>query len=389
MNRRIGIFIGILLLCVLAIGLLIWLRSSEAPPATAPTPPPEEAARTQGSGSLPGQMGSGRRASGSWWEVEFTAPIYPDDPQRHKGGLDARLVDLMNRAERSLDIAIYDFDLANVAQAMAQAAGRGIRVRVVTDTDTLRNRDKAIQKAWQILREANIRIVDDNRPSIMHHKFTVVDGELVATGSWNYTDGDTYRLNNHLLILRSKEIAASYTAEFEQMFVQRRFSGSKSQRNPYPVITIGRSRVETYFAPQDRPASRIIDLIKNAQREVHFLAFSFTHDEIGRALLERHQAGVRVVGVFETVGSNTPFSEFNRLKEAGVEVYQDGNPWSMHHKVFIIDSHIVVTGSFNFSQNANRDNDENMLVIDDPALAVVFEQEFQFILDRAKQGRPP
>jgi phosphatidylserine/phosphatidylglycerophosphate/cardiolipin synthase-like enzyme len=60
--------------------------------------------------------------------------------------------------------------------------------------------------------------VGDNRQPIMHNKFTVVDQAVVQTGSWNYTDGDTYHLNNNMIVISSKELAANYTAEFNKMF---------------------------------------------------------------------------------------------------------------------------------------------------------------------------
>ena len=81
-------------------------------------------------------------------------------------------------------------------------------------------------------------------------------------------------------------------------------------------------------------------------------------------------------GVFETTGSDTRFSEYTKLREAGVEVYRDGNPYAMHHKVMVIDDHLTIFGSFNFSQNAADDNDENLLVVDDPLFAQPFGAEF-------------
>jgi phosphatidylserine/phosphatidylglycerophosphate/cardiolipin synthase-like enzyme len=53
----------------------------------------------------------------------------------------------------------------------------------------------------------------------------------------------------------------------------------------------------------------------------------------------------------------------------------------MHEKVIIIDDRIVIFGSFNFSGNADTSNDENLLIIDDPNIASLFEQEFQKVFD--------
>ncbi len=71
------------------------------------------------------------------------------------------------------------------------------------------------------------------------------------------------------------------------------------------------------------------------------------------------------------------------MKKAGLDVLQDGNPYVMHHKVFIIDGREVIFGSFNFSENADTSNDENLLIVDDPALAQAFEAEFQRVREVA------
>ena len=55
----------------------------------------------------------------------------------------------------------------------------------------------------------------------------------------------------------------------------------------------------------------------------------------------------------------------------------------MHHKVIIIDGRTVIFGSFNFTSNADKDNDENLLIVDDPALAKAFEAEFQRVREVA------
>ncbi len=342
-----------LLLAVAATALLL------AQPSTIPATPPQEV------------------AAGTW-EVAFTQPRIPDDRSRPSGGLDARLVRLMDSATQTLDVAVYDFDLRSVAEAMARAAQRGVRVRMVTDSDTLGNtRQPEVQAAFKILVEAGVPIVADGRPAIMHHKFTVVDGEWVQTGAWNYTDGDTYRLNNNLAIFRSRELAQNYTAEFEKMFVQRRFGPAKPRGSPYPVVDVEGMRVESYFSPQDGVAARIIQRINQAQRKIRFLAFSFTHNGIGDAMLARARAGVDVEGVFETTGAKTTFSEYGRMKQAGLPVYLDGSPYAMHHKVILIDDRVTLFGSFNFSGNADKENDENLLVVEDAAFAAQFEAEYQ------------
>ncbi|MCC7106737.1 MAG: phospholipase [Chloroflexi bacterium] len=336
----------------------------------------------------PGKPASGSVAA-DWYDLFFTQPLIPDRKELHHGGLDERLVAMMDEATISLDVADYDFDLENVALAMAKALARGVRVRMVTDTDTLEDRNnQEIQHALQIVREAGIGIVGDNRQPIMHHKFVVKDGAEVWTGSWNFTDGDTYRLNNNSIRIRSPQLAANFSAEFEKMFVKHEFGPSKSPGDPNPTITVGGATIEMYFSPRDRPARPLAARIRAATKSVHFLAFSFTHDDLGQAVMERQKAGVEVVGVFEKTGSETAASEYPKMKAAGLEVYQDGSPYVMHHKVFVLDGRTTAFGSFNFSSNADRDNDENLLIVDDPGLATQFEAEFQRMVALAKQPAP-
>lgn len=352
-----------------------------AAPASRPTLPPAAPPPV----AEPGDSTALHRYKGEWYQLYFTNPRYPDAPENHAGGIDVHLAALIDTARQSIDVAAYDFDLENVASALADAAGRGVRVRMVTDTDTLTSDNPAVQRAIGVVQKAGIPIVDDQRPAIMHDKFVVVDGVVVWTGSWNLTVGDTYRLNNNAIRIVSPELARNYTLEFEQMFVQRRFGPSKQASLDDPVLTIGGARVENYFAPEDQVEQKIIGRIEQATTSIHFMAFSFTSDTIGKAMREREKAGVQIAGVFETTGSETLFSEYGKFHKLKLDVLQDGNPYLMHHKVIIIDSTTVIFGSFNFTSNANSDNDENLLIVDDPALAQAFEAEFQRVHAQAKR----
>jgi phosphatidylserine/phosphatidylglycerophosphate/cardiolipin synthase-like enzyme len=129
-----------------------------------------------------------------------------------------------------------------------------------------------------------------------------------------------------------------------------------------------------------------VDLIHGARENVQFLAFSFTSDDLADALLERYLAGVEITGVMESdqVESNTG-SDYQRFRDAGMDVRLDGNPDQMHHKVIIIDGQIVVTGSYNFSRSAEEKNDENLLVIHSPEIAALYMEEFQSVLSQAQK----
>lgn len=364
-----------LLVCIVLVGLLIWFYWDRIPGLNTIPKPGTEA----GPPSSPSPVAVGP------YEIYFTTPTYPDRPENRHGGIDEKFVAFVNSANKTLDIAAYEFDLENVAQAMAQARARGVTIRMVTDSDTINaTRDEVTQKALKIVRDAAIPIVPDERAPIMHDKFAVRDGEEIWTGSWNLTVGDTYRLNNNAVRMRSPELARLYTQEFEQMFVQKKFGPNRPKGNPAPPVRVGEMQVQVMFSPDNGVAQRLADRIKQAQTQVRFLAFSFTQDAMGQAVLDRAKNGVSVAGVFEKTGSETRFSEYGAMKQAGLEVYQDGNPYVMHHKVFVLDGRTTVFGSFNFSDGADKENDENCVIVDDPGFAGRYLEEVDRMLALAR-----
>jgi phosphatidylserine/phosphatidylglycerophosphate/cardiolipin synthase-like enzyme len=123
----------------------------------------------------------------------------------------------------------------------------------------------------------------------------------------------------------------------------------------------------------------IIPIVNFAQSSIRFLAFSFTDFPLANAMIERALNGVNVAGVYEKVGSDTDAAEFDTLACAGILVRRDGNPTFMHNKVIIVDERFVITGSLNFSTSAEENNDENVIILDNPQIASLYIQEFDRI----------
>jgi phosphatidylserine/phosphatidylglycerophosphate/cardiolipin synthase-like enzyme len=132
------------------------------------------------------------------------------------------------------------------------------------------------------------------------------------------------------------------------------------------------------FSPDDGVAARVMELLRGAQKSIHFMAYSFTADDFGEIVRRKAADGLTVFGVMEAeqVASNKG-TEFDPFQEARLKVFMDGNPGQMHHKVFIIDEKIVITGSYNFSLSAEKKNDENMVIFFDPQIAAQYLAEFQ------------
>ena len=331
---------------------------------------------------LPGCGGRGEvteTVTGEWAAVYFTAPTQSGD---QVPAVDEEVVALIGEARESVDVAAYDLDLESVASALVQAHRNGVRVRLVTD---FTNADEA---AVARIYQAGIPVVARPRGwGIMHDKFFVVDEKWVWTGSWNPTENGTYRNDNNALLIASRALAQDYTVEFEEMF-EGQFGPDSPTNTPYPLVRFeGLDRpvqVEVYFAPEDGVADRLLQLLSSARSHVRFLAFQFTDPRLADALVDLAGEGVTVQGVMEARAAEGPYSQYDRLREGGVEVSLDGNPYTMHHKVLIIDDQIVVLGSYNFTTSADEENDENLLIVHDPEVARAFLAEFERVLEQAQ-----
>lgn len=364
LSSALGCLALIALVGLVAVGFILRTGDALMPGATPPTDTPAPAVSPV-TAALP------------WIQVYFTRPKNPDDGVR-SGGVDEIVAASIDGAQKTLDVVTFEFDSQRLAAALIAAHNRGVRVRFVMDgenTDT---------DAYRRIEFAGIPTVTDSRNAFTHSKFIVIDGQRVWTGSWNLKDSDTYRNDNNLILIESPELAENYTREFEEMFVHKRFGGRKTATTPHPQITIQGVLIENYFSPRDQVATHLIQSIRGAQRSIRFLAFSFTSDSIAQAMLDRARAGVSVAGVFETRGGDTSASEYGRMKRAGLDVRLDGNPFTMHHKVIIIDESLVITGSYNFSAQADDSNDENVLIIHSPEVAALYLAEFERIYGQAK-----
>ena len=317
-------------------------------------------------------------------QVFFTTPalVYPDRPWQRPSSplLQAVLADI-GTARVSIDVASFDFDIDELTSALLRARRRGVVVRLIVDSENLLTPEVAEQTGR--LQRAGIAVRFDRREPFMHDKILVVDGAIAWLGSWNLTTNDTWRNSNNMLRFASRQIAADYTNEFEQMFAGR-FGTSKRSATPYPHVRLGSTQVEVYFSPEDGVAKHVLQRLAAAKRSIHFMTFSYTADTIADAMVAQAKAGLPVRGVFEAQNARGTGADFNRLQQGGVDVLEDGNCYILHHKVIIVDERTVITGSYNFTGSAERDNDENLVIVDDPVLARAYLDEFERVYAQAQ-----
>jgi phosphatidylserine/phosphatidylglycerophosphate/cardiolipin synthase-like enzyme len=122
-----------------------------------------------------------------------------------------KLIERIDSAQNSLFIAIYSFTHDGIADAVVRAEQRGVEVMVVFDNDQSLNEASDDEKLVQ----AGVKVARRNGSGYMHNKFAVIDGNVVATGSFNYSMNADTRNEENLVFIESGEIADKFKADFD------------------------------------------------------------------------------------------------------------------------------------------------------------------------------
>ena len=137
---------------------------------------------------------------------------------------------------------------------------------------------------------------------------------------------------------------------------------------PTRTPTASSAQVTVLFAPEDPIQRTLIGLINNAQRNILVQAYLFTDDTLANALIRAHKRGVNVEVLLDAqMLTEARGSDGVRLFEAGIPVRLETRFENAHNKIIIFDhdtaNATVVTGSYNFTYNAQRSNAENVVII--------------------------
>jgi len=312
-----------------------------------------------------------------WWEVYFTDPLVINNPDVIAGSIEEKLIQFIDNAQTSIHIASFEFNLTPVAEALIAAKNRGVDVKWVTDDENGLEYDiQPGRGQFSLMAAAGIELKDDaGRSALMHNKFWIFDGQIVWTGSTNISSNGIFKQNNNVLVIRSPEIAFIFEREFQELWSAQLGPRAPSTINNQWVILDG-TPIQVLFSAEDEVVSNLVAVVNDAQTSIRFLAFSFTDYPLAQAMIDRASAGVDVKGIFETFGSGSSSSELKTFRCAGLPVRQDGNGSFLHHKVIVIDSSIVMTGSLNYSSSADEDNEENVVIVDNAEIAALYMQEF-------------
>lgn len=295
------------------------------------------------------------------------------------------IVDLIDKAEKTVDVAMFNNNRVRYRTVLEAAQARGVQVRYITNVGTLNSGLSNPTPTFPVL--------PGNTEALMHNKFVIIDADdvdncWVLGGSMNWTDQNEVNDYNNMVFIQDQALAKAYTIEFEEMWgsdganqgiFSVRFGPAKTDNVPHNYVING-TPVDLYFSPTDNTTLAIENAIKSAENDLQFATLSFTRNELGTAVRNAHSDGVDVRGIIENI--NDQGGEFAFLVDQGVNVLDHPPTGSIHHKYAIIDANggddpMVVTGSHNWSTSAEDRNDENTLIIHSGPIANLFMQEFE------------
>ena len=135
---------------------------------------------------------------------------------------------------------------------------------------------------------------------------------------------------------------------------------------------------EAHFSPGEECPRAIARLMDRASRSVDVCVFTITNDRLADALIAAHRRGIAVRIVTDDAKAEDLGSDVPRFEGAGIPLRVDRSPFHMHHKFAIFDGSKLLTGSYNWTRGASRDNnEENLVVVDDPRLVAPFASTFE------------
>lgn len=155
----------------------------------------------------------------------------------------------------------------------------------------------------------------------------------------------------------------------------------KTVREVEPTAA-GPHLAEAYFSPGDECFRAILRLLAGARKTAEVCVFTITDDRLAAGLLDAHRRGVAVRVITDDSKADDLGSDVDRLEQAGIPVRVDRSPFHMHHKFAVLDGSALLTGSYNWTLGAARDNEENLVVSDDPRLLSPFSATFERLWER-------
>ncbi|MDX2244667.1 MAG: phospholipase D-like domain-containing protein [Leptolyngbyaceae cyanobacterium bins.302] len=354
--------------------------------------------------------------------------------ERHKAGIKVRVV-LENTYARPYSQFTAE-DVANLPERERDRYQEARRLIDLNGDEQLGQNEIDQRDALVMLNNAQIPRIDDTADgsagsNLMHHKFLVIDQQTVIVSSANLTTSDVHgdfksqhsRGNaNNLLKINSPELATVFTEEFNYLWgdgpgnKSDSLFGIKKTFHPARQIQVGSTTIEVQFSPSSKTVSweqstngLISRTLTGAMKSIQMALFVFSDQHLVNQLEPVQQKGITIQALIDPGFAYRPYSE--ALDMMGVSLLDDcrseenNHPWKtaiatvgvprltpgdlLHHKFGIVDQRTTIAGSHNWTDAANRGNDETLLVINNEVVTAHYQREFERLYTNAILGVPP
>jgi len=156
------------------------------------------------------------------------------------------------------------------------------------------------------------------------------------------------------------------------------------------AVSIQAADIQVYFSPQGGCTEAVVANLDKATNTVLVQAYSFSSAPIAKALVDAKKRGVKVQVILDKSQRTERYSSADFVQRAGIATFIDAKHAIAHNKIMVIDGKTILTGSFNFTKAAEEKNAENLLVIQDAALAAKYTANWQAHLKHSEAylGKP-
>ena len=188
-------------------------------------------------------------------------------------------------------------------------------------------------------------------------------GSIVGYGSFS---AQISGLQGQIASLKSE---AEKVPTLQQQIAQLQAQLENIQSPDLALIAVSFSRTED-------TSSLLQYWIGRANSSIRVAIYSFTSDSLGDSIIAAKNRGVDVQVFIDNTFVSSTGSEYPKLSAAGVSIKADTRSAIMHHKFILIDGYIVGIGSYNWSANAEDNNDENLILLKSQSVAQAYLGEF-------------
>ena len=137
--------------------------------------------------------------------------FFPNDPSASPSSLD-RFLQYLRSARQTIDIAIYTISDDRISRSLMTLREQGVRVRVLTEKDTMDDAGSDVQS----LANQGCEVRYDDSPTLMHHKFLIVDNRLLLNGSFNFTRSAIEGNQENVVITNHAPLVQQFARHFDQ-----------------------------------------------------------------------------------------------------------------------------------------------------------------------------